>query len=558
MTRTLEELSQYLVGHWKFDGDFKDSSGNGNHGVPTDIEWKPTERGMKPEFNGSTSKCVIPNVGEIAFVGSEEQYTYYTIFSYNNYGIENTVISKHYYPTTPINILVDPYGRLAVRLRKDYPAYTYGVESESGFIKPNKIYCVVVTVDKTNLLLKVYVNGTYVGHDTIANVDYSNSTGLEIGYRHDGSVPHKGIITEGGYYSGTILSADEVLALYESTKQAYGVRPAERSFSHDVGSVLGTDENMVFATDMHTKNADGTLVDLSGNGNHGTVNGAVRSNGYFRNGMRFDGVDDVITSAFSQQAIGKIGSISVLFSFDDVNDVASGVFNVGQRPSVKIYNSSKLQLYWYGASGMKHINESNYHSVEPNTVHLAEFVYNYNKIWIVLNGVLVEYDDNVVLTETSETVELGSYMGKHCNCIIYNASVSDNGELPVQVASRFNSLARLPLYTCDFSKYPSNTTVYDDFLPYSSARISSGSFKVNDDKLECVTDGQIVFRNAHEFDGDEYIKLTINDTVYAGTGTITQGTTTASIEQGSTLITVDMVAGDTIDSIDIQFREPVE
>jgi myosin-crossreactive antigen len=89
--------------------------------------------------------------------------------------------------------------------------------------------------------------------------------------------------------------------------------------------------------------------------------------------------------------------------------------------------------------------------------------------------------------------------------------------------------------------------------------ISSGEFSFTDDgQLQCDSAGSFTLRNAHEFDGDEYIKLTINDTVYAGTGTITQGTTTASIEQGSTLITVDMVAGDTIDSIDIQFREPVE
>jgi hypothetical protein len=159
---------------------------------------------------------------------------------------------------------------------------------------------------------------------------------------------------------------------------------------------------------------------------------------------------------------------------------------------------------------------------------------------------------------TANNVDIGRISSNYGDCEILYCALVDNELTAAEVKSQFNKLAALPLYQFDFSKYPSNTTVYDDFLPYSSARIASGSFKVNDGKLECVTGGQIVFRNAHEFDGDEYIKLTINDTVYAGTGTITQGTTTASIEQGSTLITVDMVAGDTIDSIDIQFREPVE
>jgi hypothetical protein len=161
-------------------------------------------------------------------------------------------------------------------------------------------------------------------------------------------------------------------------------------------------------------------------------------------------------------------------------------------------------------------------------------------------------------TVTANDVDIARISSNYGDCEVLYCAILDYELTAAEAKTRFNSLASLPIYTFDFSKYPSNTTVYDDFLPYSSARISSGSFKVNDDKLECVTDGQIVFRNAHEFDGDEYIKLTIDDTVYAGTGTITQGTTTASIEQGSTLITVDMVAGDTIDSIDIQFREPVE
>jgi hypothetical protein len=137
-------------------------------------------------------------------------------------------------------------------------------------------------------------------------------------------------------------------------------------------------------------------------------------------------------------------------------------------------------------------------------------------------------------------------------------NVLNNELTESQIKSRFNSLATLPLYTFDASKYPTSSG-WTANVPYSSMSISSGEFSFTDDgQLQCDSAGSFTLRNAHEFDGDEYIKLTINDTVYSGTGTITQGTTTASIEQGSTLITVDMVAGDTIDSIDIQFREPVD
>ena len=61
MTRTTAELRQYLALEMLFDNDFKDTSGNGNDGTPTDIEWKPTLRGMKPRYNGSSSKVDCGN-----------------------------------------------------------------------------------------------------------------------------------------------------------------------------------------------------------------------------------------------------------------------------------------------------------------------------------------------------------------------------------------------------------------------------------------------------------------------------------------------------------------
>jgi hypothetical protein len=156
----------------------------------------------------------------------------------------------------------------------------------------SKVYDICITISNSNI--KLYVNGVEEDVDSV-------STQIELNHKiilgnSDSAPTYRplyGILYDFGIYN-TALSASEVELLYNSTKHAYGVTPAERSFSHDVGSVLGTDENTVFATDMHTKNADGTLVDLSGNDNHGTVNGAVRSSGYFRDGMRFNGTSNYI------------------------------------------------------------------------------------------------------------------------------------------------------------------------------------------------------------------------------------------------------------------------
>jgi hypothetical protein len=136
-------------------------------------------------------------------------------------------------------------------------------------------------------------------------------------------------------------------------------------------------------------------------------------------------------------------------------------------------------------------------------------------------------------------------------------SIGTSNESDSSLISRFNSLAVLPLYSIDFSRYPTSTD-HTGNVPYSSIRVQSGELKFTDaGQLVCVTAGTITMRNAHEFDGSEYITLTADGVKTADTGSVIAGTTTASIEQGSPLITVNMTAGDTLDSIDIQFRKKV-
>jgi hypothetical protein len=564
MTRTLEELSQYLVGHWKLDGDFKDSSGNGNHGVPTDVEWKPTERGMKPHCYGSVKYFT----SEFKAIGTKDFTLSFRVKkkSVTNYDVmvmlgESTIGS--------VGVIVYNPG---IR------AYMYDVESTISSQTSSTYTSVdwmhyLVTFDRDGDMI-LFIDGVKQNETDISSMadleisgmlkttqltNYGNTSGM---FEYD----------DIRVYVGTIFSDSEVELLYNSTKHAYGVTPAERSFSHDVGSVLGTDENTVFATDMHTKNADGTLIDLSGSNLHLTTGNVGRDSGYFRDTMRFvssgsfagNETDfDNGTNLFSITALVRANNTGSPIVFNGRNSGA-GLQADGSGYSLSIKDKSNIQLYWY-----KDVETT--HSIQ-NTISTNTFDFSkYTLITVIIDtdANAIKYYVNGILTDSFDIAS--PVIGYYC-VRLGNFNGSTNPSLPLDgniaflqltnslkdEALYFNKLARLPLYSLDFSKHPSNTTVYDDFLPYSSARIASGSFKVDNDKLECVTDGQIVFRNAHEFDGDEYIKLTINDTVYAGTGTITQGTTTASIEQGSTLITVDMVAGDTIDSIDIQFREPVD
>jgi hypothetical protein len=558
MTRTLEELREYLVGEWLFQNDFRDTSGNDNHGVPTDVEWKPTERGMKPLVAGS-GLITVPY--DEAFDLMDDFTLTCTVKKIQsiNYGYPRIVgqgsssgagWSGGGYQLTGWK--VDEFCA-TIYDGSNASAASGGDDFENGW------YTLVMTYK--DHVLSLYINGTFVDNDTDLLCNPSLGHGQAIYFGSNYYSQDAWIIGESRLYN-TKLEPAEVLEHYNSTKTAYGVQPAERSFTHRLSPEV--DENTVFATDMRTKNADGTLIDLSGNSNHGQPTGCVRSGGYFTDGMRFQS-DYVEVLASDSINVNDGSSWSAeIFLGDYTSGYLNTLFSCGRN-----YGTSEANGWAIGQHASRlyfDINTDvdrfcNHIDTQVADSHILCIYDSINaESHVYINGVhqrTLATSGDIVSINNLVIGAQSNYDRRPSNMNVRFAALHKD---IVDPTSRFNSLAALPLYEFDFAKYPSNTTVYSagESLPYSTARVESGSFKVDNGKLQCVTSGQMKLRNAHEFDGDEYIKLTIDDTVYAGTGTITQGTTTASIEQGSTLITVDMVAGDTIDSIDIQFREPVD
>ena len=87
---------------------------------------------------------------------------------------------------------------------------------------------------------------------------------------------------------------------------------------------------------------------------------------------------------------------------------------------------------------------------------------------------------------------------------------------------------------------------------------SNGTFKVDDDQLVCSENtSTLTIKSPHEFDGSEYVTINIGGTDYSGVGTITQGTVTVNVTQGSNIIDVAMSDTDVLNSIKVQFRQEV-
>jgi hypothetical protein len=556
MTRSLEELCEYLVGHWKFDNNFLDSSGNGNHGTPTDIEWKPTARGLKPYFDGS------------GYVDTGLDFS--SEYDGNNFTVSTWYKIGDKQVNNWSSIIGCRYTKWVLRHYSDSDyeiVFTYNNDNSVSYELEHVPRWVHLTGTYKDGECRLYVDGVLVDSGNISQYEeftgYYVYVGASSNFSGDAGVLNTGYIDDARLYN-TALTDDEVLALYESTKQAYGVRPAERSFTHRLQPDV--DANTVAAFDMGTKNSDGTLMDLSGNSNHGDIYGAVRSGGYFTDGLRFDRTNNNTVNlgnviGYSEQCIileglYKIKSVPITYNpiigkYDESANQRSFLISAG-------YNNTFLR-FTISENGFNYVTIYSDKNIGSNKwIHFIGKVH---------DGVMSMFVDGIKQVNTATVsnifnssantyiASLNSYQGFDGDILM--VSIGTSNESDSSLISRFNSLAVLPLYSIDFSRYPTSTG-HTGNVPYSSMRVQSGEFKFTDaGQLVCVTAGTITMRNAHEFDGSEYITLTADGVKTADTGSVIAGTTTASIEQGSPLITVNMTAGDTLDSIDIQFRKKV-
>ena len=145
-------------------------------------------------------------------------------------------------------------------------------------------------------------------------------------------------------------------------------------------------------------------VDLSGNGNHGTLRnfGFNEGSGY-QNGLKFDGVDDLIeVPTFNGAYIDANTEFNFDFSLKLTNALSSGSIITmpftGQRLSIKKSGDriavGRYTTYWFGKKTPP-LNRGNNH-ISINVILLKDEEYEYNEpnflMEIYVNGELVEVE----------------------------------------------------------------------------------------------------------------------------------------------------------------------
>jgi uncharacterized repeat protein (TIGR03803 family) len=139
--------------------------------------------------------------------------------------------------------------------------------------------------------LRMYVNGTLERTSAAGGAIAGSNRPLRLG----------GNAVWGEYFEGTL---DEVRLYKRSLSQA---EIAEDMITPVIAGAVATarpvDDGLVAAYSFD----DGTAVDATGNGQHGTISGAVPAAGKYGGALAFDGVDDVVAIAHTSHLLLTAG-----------------------------------------------------------------------------------------------------------------------------------------------------------------------------------------------------------------------------------------------------------
>ncbi len=262
-------------------------------------------------------------------------------------------------------------------------------------IEANVWQSVSLVFDNSNVTL--YKNGIVIKRDTsqIAT-SFSNSDILEIGEHTCSGCKNTftGFIDQVKIYPYA-RTAEEIKANYNSGKAG---------LSSDKGSstILGTSSggNNLSSGLVGYWNMDAgtgtTIVDLSGNGNTGTLINAGWITGKFGIGTSFDGNNDYInipTNPISTNTISFGGWFKVPDSSNDYTLMSGNESNAVNEFTLQSDNSSGLALIHYDDSGGNHnIPSSQY--ITNEWVHLFG-TYDGNTIKFYINGNFINSNTNI-------------------------------------------------------------------------------------------------------------------------------------------------------------------
>jgi hypothetical protein len=253
--------------------------------------------------------------------------------------------------------------------------------------------------------------------------------------------------------------------------------------------------------------ADGTIEDLSGNGNHGTINGPGFEFTEIGPSMRFDGVDDdieVIDSPSLEIADDLTLSLNVKTT-DTSGNLIGKWTTLGDQRSFSLYLSSGKPTFIISSDGTSGNSESKECDCAVNTGLYTNIVVVFTK---ATNSVSFYVDKNLINTETFSTTPNGifnstanlkwgtgvggTYTGSNSFFKYITRALT-----PAEIQAEYQRGAHAVNFKTDYGVTTTVTPDTSGELANSPFRVESGSFDISTDTIngceakviECVSAG---------------------------------------------------------------------
>lgn len=458
MARSLQTLRQYLVGEWLFDNNFNDTSVNSNHGTPTDIEWKPTRRGMKPKTNGSSSHI---NCGNDTSLDITDEFTLsFWINPSEQSGPFDRILSKLSVGTGFFVWYNNSSQTLLFNINNGNSA-----SDSDKYISGTQIAIkgawshVVVKFESGKLYITV--NGVEQSEVTAQTSININTGDFDIGR----SISHIDSYIDDVKMYNSLLSTDEALLLYNSTLQQNGVQVSEMSRTWDLGDVIDSSGAVVAIATTQESTTD--LKDISGNLNNADINGPMPDEGFMRS-RRFDesNADNLELNTSIVQSVGTYEFLISPILFTGETNLIEGDVNFKSRMTIDGNTSIETDLnnefFTFLAT-----------SYPLNTISHIIISRDGDVCTLYING-QKHSDVTVIGADQLTTSYIGSQqIATGYTGLIMHSMIKSTPTLESDAINNFNTLAILPLWSISYTDYPNNTTIFTsgDAIPYGSGRV---------------------------------------------------------------------------------------
>lgn len=413
---------------------------------------KRTEKGVACVFNSATSSLLFPNTSNLNIpTGTVRTFVFNADLKFNSSrtSLFGKRISSAAFGSAPGYILFPNVEVGHIHIMIDDGANA--IYLDSGIVFNHKLNHYIFTVDRVNNVMYLECNGVKGTEISIASLTANVTNDFDFGFKTYQSTnkPFADVLDLKVY--DHILSAKERTDLYRDFLQSQITEKPVRGFELVKPNDLSylKDTGLVAAYNM--KPNGNTLVDISGNGNNGTIVGALRT----KDGMSF------VTNnkGISVSNLGTFTNLTINLSFKDITGLTNWHYLLDYRPKGTYLALTSMINFGLFMNGVTLVEASEYNRFETNNISLVMLN---AETKVYLNGTHLRTVASMPRDFTSGLI-IGSRYAIDSSWQTFNGEIQDirfyNRVLTEQEIKDYHNSFITPVLLIDFSNEAVGNTI---------------------------------------------------------------------------------------------------